>query len=637
MLQPIAASQNSVSQQAPRQSDVPDAVKREFRTADEAPSRSVDPKIAISGRLNDMMVTSRSSDGLVLLAEMLSRALGSDRKDDETDAHYLRRLSGLLAKLSPQMRVLVEQLLNQRVEGLKLAFVIAALSDPSGPAAARLAARLEGSGAGGPQDPATRSIVTLYQQNNGDGRIPPAPPAAQVTTPAAGHAAPQPAATLSASQAPAPAAGPSSPQAQTPTAPSLTQTAAPAAQATAASPMLAATTEKALTPLPTGPDAAPDFARSVPAADPASERPALTPSTLARPQAGQPATAARPVTVLAVPGDGRNEPRPASSQAAGRLSSGTIASPIAAGGPPPPVAASTAAAPATPLAKAETGAGEAPGEVSSSRAPDASSDKPEKLTVRAAAKPEEGHPILQVLKGWQEITTTPPASLAAKPESALDQLIRSTLGRTGKQEAGSEAVALPAEADKEIDCARNRLAQPAIQPGADGEDSRAMPGKTASHLLNLAASQTMALAEAAGQVTEPDLPTAIPLPVVNYLFAQDEADRYALKGAHEEDEDSEEGEAAADEQEKEPQSKDEEDDGAQAEARDSEVSFDHEETPIAAEATLVADDRATSPKALPAPSGDETGRTPTPIPVQLAGEPASQGPEGLYWRMAGLS
>ena len=589
MLQPIAASQTSLGQQAPRQPDMPDAA-RSVRLSDDMAEPGIDPKIAIFGHLNDMLVTTRSSDGLMQLADLLNRVLGGERRDGETEAQDLRRLSGQLSRLSPQMRAAVEQLLSQSLGLIKLSAVINALADPAGPIAARLTARLEGRAEAGQQDPATRSVVTLYQQNNGEGRtaaapreiVPPAPLA-----PGASQQKPE----LSIATPPAPANMTAEDGEQAPQRPSASF-AAPA-------PNDGADETRA------GNIAGNASLSTIAAAG--TPRPTMTASAVHG--VTQPADQAAAINAAAEAPEEQSNTNPADEPALSKPRAQAeraveLHTRLVGGSSP----AQQSAEGRTPLPDAsEPGPANARREEQSNHA---------SRTIRGEEAASQS-----AFKAFQAAASLSPLQPLPSAGSALDQLIRVTLvaglSEVEATEAGAHHAAIDeAEDDRTVSERVRAQAAAALDEPVDGLRPN-VPGKGVSALQHLAATQTLALAEAAGHMLDPELPTAIPLPVVSYLFAQDEAERYQARTEEDERDASEEAP-------QEQASGDGDEEGA-----DSEPSADDEE------AKAETNGVAASPT-LPTLEPHTADILALPAHTALGSVP-SQGPEELYWRMADWS
>jgi hypothetical protein len=126
------------------------------------------------------------AQGSSILAETIGKLLKTPRRENETLIDYTARLFEAVQALKPQEVANVERLLNQIVKGISLRLMAEILKEPSGPAAARLAAHIETANIA-QRDLAAKTVVSFYRQN-GSTDTPPAgngPRLQQAASPAA--------------------------------------------------------------------------------------------------------------------------------------------------------------------------------------------------------------------------------------------------------------------------------------------------------------------------------------------------------------------------------------------------------------------------------------------------------------------
>lgn len=165
-------------------------------------TQGLEQNTAIAGRLNMLLLSGqeqeRTSQNLASLIDLLGRAMKIERNDGESLSGYATRLVQTLVSLSPDDRQTVQRQLAQLFGGLQLRTLIEAFRNPAGPEAAMLSIYLE-LYRNKDRDLAARSAVTSYRQNAGEqkqatGAAPqqpvPAPP--QSSKPSALQAANQP-------------------------------------------------------------------------------------------------------------------------------------------------------------------------------------------------------------------------------------------------------------------------------------------------------------------------------------------------------------------------------------------------------------------------------------------------------------
>lgn len=104
------------------------------------------------------------AQGSSILAETIGKLLKTPRRENETLIDYTARLFEAVQALKPQEVANVERLLNQIVKGISLRLMAEILKEPSGPAAARLAAHIETANIA-QRDLAAKTVVSFYRQN----------------------------------------------------------------------------------------------------------------------------------------------------------------------------------------------------------------------------------------------------------------------------------------------------------------------------------------------------------------------------------------------------------------------------------------------------------------------------------------
>ncbi len=122
------------------------------------PTSSLD-MLDLSGQL-------RLGQSLSVFAETLGSILQLPRREGEALADYSKRLAAAIDALSASDRIRLQAQLNQIMQGATLRLLAELLKDPSGPAAARLAAQIE-IAQYHETDLAARNAVSFYRQNNG--------------------------------------------------------------------------------------------------------------------------------------------------------------------------------------------------------------------------------------------------------------------------------------------------------------------------------------------------------------------------------------------------------------------------------------------------------------------------------------
>ncbi|MBV2186555.1 MAG: hypothetical protein KUL88_18695 [Rhizobium sp.] len=134
-------------------------------------ANALEQNSAIAGRLNLLMLTGqqRMSDNLVILVNLLGSRLGIERNEGETLNAYAGRLVQALGDLPPQMRQSVQRQLAQMFGGLQLRTSMEAFRNPAGPEAATLSIYLELYRIKD-KDLAARTVVTSYRQNAAEAR-----------------------------------------------------------------------------------------------------------------------------------------------------------------------------------------------------------------------------------------------------------------------------------------------------------------------------------------------------------------------------------------------------------------------------------------------------------------------------------
>ena len=174
MLPPVQSVSNSqVSYQEQRQPHVretsyPSSAQQSLPVA----PPGVDQNSAIAGKLSLLLLSGqeRMSANLVVLADLLGRALGLQRRDSETNASFSTRLTEALAKLTPAEVARVERQLSQAFSGVQLRMIVEAFRNPAGPDAAKLSVFLE-LARYKDRDLAARTVVTSYRQYSGEPRM----------------------------------------------------------------------------------------------------------------------------------------------------------------------------------------------------------------------------------------------------------------------------------------------------------------------------------------------------------------------------------------------------------------------------------------------------------------------------------
>lgn len=190
MLPPVnAVANSSVAFQDPRtaQDAASETHVRPQGTLPQA-ANALEQNAAIAGRLNLLMLTGqeRMSDNLALLVNLLGSRLGIERAEGETLSAYAGRLVQALGDLPPQMRQSVQRQLAQMFGGLQLRTLMEAFRNPAGPEAATLSIYLELYRIKD-KDLAARTVVTSYRQNAAEARTNTlAPVQTSVSRPAAG-------------------------------------------------------------------------------------------------------------------------------------------------------------------------------------------------------------------------------------------------------------------------------------------------------------------------------------------------------------------------------------------------------------------------------------------------------------------
>lgn|GEM_PF-6963837 len=181
MLPPIQISQNSVTYQVRRTDGSGNGHARPVppATAVTTEQAGLDIRSAIAGRVSMLLLSGpeRSAESFTIMAELFGRSLGIARRENETQASYMRRLAEALHALPQAKRQIVEQQLSQLFNQLALKTVIGAFSDPSGPDAAIMTMHLEIAEDGDGQTP-TRFAFTSYHPGGeeADGATPSARP-----------------------------------------------------------------------------------------------------------------------------------------------------------------------------------------------------------------------------------------------------------------------------------------------------------------------------------------------------------------------------------------------------------------------------------------------------------------------------
>lgn len=173
MLPPVnAVANSSIAFQDPRaaQDGANEAPVRPQGTPPQA-ANGLEQNAAIAGRLNLLLLSGqeRMSDNLAILVNLLGSRLGMERADGESISAYAGRLVQSLGDLTPQMRQSVQRQLAQMFSGLQLRTLMEAFRNPVGPEAATLSIYLELYRTKD-KDLAARTVVTSYRQNAGETR-----------------------------------------------------------------------------------------------------------------------------------------------------------------------------------------------------------------------------------------------------------------------------------------------------------------------------------------------------------------------------------------------------------------------------------------------------------------------------------
>lgn len=174
MLPPVQAISNSGT-------SYPDARKQQETLIDVAARPVANPQpaaqvieqnTAIAGRLNMLLLSGqeRMSQNLASLIDLLGRAMKVERNEGESLSGYATRLVQTLASLPPDDRQTVQRQLAQLFGGLQLRTLIEAFRNPVGPEAAMLSIYLE-LYRNKDRDLAARSAVTSYRQNAGEQKL----------------------------------------------------------------------------------------------------------------------------------------------------------------------------------------------------------------------------------------------------------------------------------------------------------------------------------------------------------------------------------------------------------------------------------------------------------------------------------
>lgn len=203
MLPPVQAISNSGTSYPDSRKPQETLIESAARSATSAQpaAQGLEQNSAIAGRLNMLLLSGqeqeRTSQNLASLIDLLGRTMKVERNDGESLGGYATRLFQTLASLSPEDRQTVQRQLAQLFGGLQLRTLIEALRNPAGPEAAMLSIYLE-LHRNKDRDLATRSAVTSYRQNAGEqkqamGPLPQQPvPTPQSSKPSALQAANQP-------------------------------------------------------------------------------------------------------------------------------------------------------------------------------------------------------------------------------------------------------------------------------------------------------------------------------------------------------------------------------------------------------------------------------------------------------------
>ena len=173
MLPPVnAVTNSSMAFQDPRAAQ-DGAAEEAVRPRPSVPQAAHAPEqnAAIAGRLNLLMLSGREqvSENLALLVNLLGAQLGMERLEGEAPRAYIGRLVQALSELAPQARQSVQRQLSQMFSGLQLRTLLEAFRNPAGPEAATLAIYLE-LHRFKDKDLAARTVITSYRQNAGETR-----------------------------------------------------------------------------------------------------------------------------------------------------------------------------------------------------------------------------------------------------------------------------------------------------------------------------------------------------------------------------------------------------------------------------------------------------------------------------------
>lgn len=204
MLPPVQAISNSGTSYPDSRKPQETLIESAARSATSAQpaAQGLEQNSAIAGRLNMLLLSGqeqeRTSQNLASLIGLLGRTMKVERNDGESLGGYATRLFQTLASLSPEDRQTVQRQLAQLFGGLQLRTLIEAFRNPTGPEAAMLSIYLE-LHRNKDRDLAARSAVTSYRQNAGEqkqamGPLPqqPVPTPPQSSKPSALQAANQP-------------------------------------------------------------------------------------------------------------------------------------------------------------------------------------------------------------------------------------------------------------------------------------------------------------------------------------------------------------------------------------------------------------------------------------------------------------
>jgi len=165
MLPPVRAALSST---ADYQNQTQAAVNpaRVIVSANAAKSQTGSDPTLSSARLDAASLSAqlKLAQGSSILAETIGKLLKTPRRENETLIDYTTRLFEAVQALKPQEVANVERLLNQIVKGISLRLMAEILKEPSGPAAARLAAHIETANIA-QRDLAAKTVVSFYRQN----------------------------------------------------------------------------------------------------------------------------------------------------------------------------------------------------------------------------------------------------------------------------------------------------------------------------------------------------------------------------------------------------------------------------------------------------------------------------------------